>query len=181
MVQDLSKFCILVKCDRGAFRNCYPLMGRCHLSKGFLYSLNAYFVLEVAWLVFWFVAIIWLHSTQETTLGFSYRSDMTNAFVHFSALMMFIYATDSAHPTPDPLVLIILLGIVLYDVQMVVTTYEHASRVAIPEAWRLQQAVILFGLISSSFGTLWYAVYWLTSKKSKSITCNKSSAYYVMK
>lgn len=153
-------------------------MGRCHLSKVFLYTLNTYFVLEVAWLVFWFIAIIWLHTTQDTTLGFSYRSDFTNSFVHFSALMMFIYATDSAHPTPDPLVLIILLGIVLYDVQMVVTTYEHASRVAIPVAWRLQQAVMLYGLIVSSLGTLWYLVYWATSKKTKSVTCAKP--YYAM-
>lgn len=154
-------------------------MGRCHLTKSFLYTLNAYFVLEVVWLAFWFIGITWLHTTQDTLLGFGYRSDLTNAFVHFSSVMMFIYATDSAHPTPDPLVLIILIGIVLYDIQMVITTYEHASRVAIPGAWRLQQAVLLYGLIVSSLGALWYLVYWATSKKSKSLTC--SSNYYSMK
>lgn len=142
-------------------------MGRCHLTPTFYYTLAGYFTLEVIWLLFWFISIMWLHLTSPTDTGFGYRSDFTNCFVHFSAIMMFIYATDSAHPTPDPLVLIILLGIVLYDVQMVTITYQHASRVALPDAWKVQQALMITGLIISSLGTLWYFVYWATSKKSK--------------
>lgn len=144
-------------------------MARTKLPWGWKQTLYAYFALEVAWIVFWYTSIMIVHLKYDTLLGFGFRSDLTNAFVHLSTLMMFIYATDDAHSSPEWMVLIILLGIVLYDSQMIVTTYQHANRVALPTAWQLQQAVILSGFVIGFLGFTWYLLYCIYFREGKKV------------
>lgn len=135
------------------------VVGREHLKGNWRITLGLYFLLEILWIGFWFGTIMWIHTSAPTVTGFSYRSDLTNAFVHVTSLMMIIYATSSAHKTPDFVVFVILLAVVLYDVQMVVTTLKHASAVAVAHAKQVQLAVMASGLSLSGLGLIWYIIY----------------------
>ena len=136
------------------------VVGRPHLEGGWRATLAIYFVLEILWSILWFVSIIWVQTTAPTVQGLGYRSDLTNSIFHITSLMMLIYATSFSHRTPDTIAFIVLVVVVLFDVQMVVTTALHSDPNAVAHARNLQFGVVGSGLALSTIAVLWYACYW---------------------
>lgn len=153
---------------------------RPHLSDSRLrWMLYIYFVLEAVWLVLWFFTITWIIFQLDSVVGNNYRSDVTNAFVHFSGVMFMI--TASANEIPDIMVLVILGSIILYDIMMVCTVQHLASSVLSPAAKSLQQAVVIYGLILSVCAFVWYACYWAYYNSKFNKVNSKVQNYRLMK